>query len=34
VKFATPLKIPLFEEFVKVGKKPLVKKDFGGVEIS
>lgn len=31
VKFATPVKIPLFEEFVKRNKKEEVRKDFGGV---
>jgi len=30
-RFATPVKIPLFEEFVKKDKKEEVRKDFGGV---
>jgi hypothetical protein len=30
-RFATPVKIPLFEEFVKKDKKEDVKRDFGGV---
>jgi intein/homing endonuclease len=30
-RFATPVKIPLFEEFVKKDKKEDVRKDFGGV---
>ncbi len=30
-KFATPVKIPLFEEFVKKGKKENIKRDFSGV---
>lgn len=30
-KFATPVKIPLFEEFVKENKKEKIKKDFSGV---
>ena len=34
VKFATPLKIPLFEEFIKLGKEKQVKMDFSGVELN
>ena len=30
-KFALPIKIPLFEEFVKLSKKDEIKKDFSGV---
>ncbi|MEA2038068.1 MAG: ATP-binding protein [Nanoarchaeota archaeon] len=33
-KFATPIKIPLFEDFVKQDKKEDVKKDFSGVSLS
>jgi len=33
-KFATPVKIPLFEEFVKKDKKEEIRKDFGGVSLS
>jgi DNA helicase HerA-like ATPase len=33
-KFATPVKIPLFEEFVKENKEQEPKKSFGGVNIS
>ena len=32
-KFATPVKIPLFEEFVKRSKGSSVKKDFGGIRL-
>tara|TARA_B100000315_G_C14587819_1_gene594061 strand:- start:1222 stop:2745 length:1524 start_codon:yes stop_codon:yes gene_type:complete len=32
VKFATPVKIPLFSEFVKIEKSD-VKRDFGGVDL-
>ncbi|HZX44263.1 MAG TPA: ATP-binding protein [Candidatus Nanoarchaeia archaeon] len=30
-KFATPVKIPLFEDFAKLSKKEEVKRDFGGL---
>ena len=33
-KFATPIKIPLFEDFVKKDKKEEIKKDFSGVNLS
>jgi len=33
-KFATPVKIPLFEEFVKGNKKDDVRKDFSGISLS
>jgi len=33
-KFATPIKIPLFEEFVEKDKDKEVKKDFSGVSIT
>ena len=32
-KFATPIKIPLFEEFVKLNKKSEVKRDFSGINL-
>ena len=33
-RFATPIKIPFFEEFAKENKKEEVKKDFGGIKLS
>jgi len=33
-KFATPVKIPLFEEFVKKDKKEEVRKDFSGLSLN
>ena len=33
-RFATPIKIPLFEDFSKITKKEEVKKDFSGIELS
>jgi hypothetical protein len=33
-RFATPVKIPFFEEFAKENKKEEVKKDFGGIKLT